>query len=93
MDLELKKARHTKNNPAITIAFEIVKRLFKIEKVSFDSKEMGEKSSGRYVKKQLRCAVSGCFDKDNICCKECDIKKCRYKCNFIDREVCEHQYQ
>jgi hypothetical protein len=28
----------------------------------------------------------------SICCKECNIKNCRYKCDFIDREVCEHEY-
>jgi hypothetical protein len=28
----------------------------------------------------------------NICCKECSIKNCRYKCNFFDKEVCEHKY-
>lgn len=52
---------------------------------------MDDASNGQTVKKQLRCAISSCFDKNNICCKECDIKSCRYKCNFIDQEVCEHQ--
>lgn len=53
---------------------------------------MDKESDAYVVKKQLRCTISGCFDKDNICCKACDIrKKCRFKCNFIDKEECEHQ--
>lgn len=39
-----------------------------------------------------RCGNSGCLDKNDICCKACDIEKCRYKCDFLDLEVCEHQY-
>jgi len=49
-------------------------------------------SNGQGVKVQLRCSSSGCFDMHNICCKACGIKKCRYKCNYIDSEICEYQY-
>lgn len=44
------------------------------------------------AKVMQRCGNSGCLDKNDICCKACDIEKCRYKCEFIDMEVCEHQY-
>lgn len=40
----------------------------------------------------LRCGNSGCLDKNDICCKACDIEKCRYKCDFLGMEICEHQY-
>lgn len=75
----------------ITAACGMAKRLLASEKGVFFSVGMDEKSSKYVVRKQLRCAISSCFDKNNICCKVCDIKKCRYKCNFLDKEVCEHQ--
>ncbi len=92
MNLELYKTSNPKGNTVIAVVYGAAKRLFRIEEEPLSDKEMDEGSNGRIVKKQLRCAVSGCFDKDNICCKECDIKKCRFKCNFIDKEVCEHQF-
>lgn len=49
-------------------------------------------SNKQKVKVLLRCSASGCFDMHNICCKACGIKKCRYKCNFLDKEICEYQY-
>lgn len=50
-----------------------------------------KESNGHNVKKLLRCTISGCFDKYNICCKACDIKKCRYKCNHMDEKECKYQ--
>ncbi len=73
----------------------VVKALKKMKQAAEQRLYVGKvdiTSRGQSVKKQLRCAISSCFDKNNICCKECDIKNCRYKCNFIDKEVCEHQY-
>jgi hypothetical protein len=52
---------------------------------------MDKESNGHNVKKSLRCTISGCFDKYNICCKACDIKKCRYKCNHMHEEECKYQ--
>ena len=91
MNFEFYKTKDSKYNPVIAIACGIVKRLFAIEKGPFFNKEMDYESNGHIVKKLLRCTISSCFDKNNICCKVCDIKKCRYKCNFIDKDVCEHQ--
>lgn len=80
------------HNPKMPIVSKIGKRLFMmIEELGFNRK-VDELSNGHDVKKLLRCAASSCFDKDNICCKACDIKKCRYKCNFLDKGICEHQY-
>lgn len=92
MNLEFYKTKVSEDNPLAAAACRIAKKLLKIEEEPFFSKTVDEESKGHVVKKQLRCAVSSCFDKQNICCKECDIKKCRYKCNFIDKEVCEHQF-
>ncbi|MHB1394747.1 MAG: hypothetical protein ACYCYE_17110 [Clostridia bacterium] len=91
MNLKLNKTKYSKRNPVMSIAYEIVKNLFTIERESFFIKKMDNESNGHIVKKQLRCTISSCFDMHNICCKVCDIKKCRYKCNFIDKEECEHQ--
>ena len=44
------------------------------------------------AKVMQRCGNSGCLDKNDICCKACDIEKCRYKCDFLDKEICDHQY-
>lgn len=49
-------------------------------------------SNGQKVKALLRCSSSGCFDMHNVCCKACTIGNCRYKCNFLDSEICEYQY-
>lgn len=92
MNLDYYGTKTTKHNPVISMAYGIIERLFIIAERSFFSKEIDDGSNGCVVKEQLRCAISGCFDKYNICCKACDIKKCRYKCNFIDKEVCEHQF-
>jgi len=90
--LDFYKLKDTKKGLVISIACGIMERLFMMCGKSYLNNDMDVTSSKPEVKKQLRCAISGCFDKDNICCKACDIKKCRYKCNFIDKEVCEHQY-
>jgi uncharacterized protein YutE (UPF0331/DUF86 family) len=76
----------------VSIACQVAKRLFAIGERRFFVESMDEESNGRVVKKQLKCAISSCFDMGSICCKECTIKNCRYKCDFIDREVCEHEY-
>lgn len=81
-----------KGNCAIPTVFGIVIRLFKLGNEPFLSTNVDEASKGHVARKQLRCAISSCFDMGNICCKECSIKNCRYKCNFIDKEVCEHKY-
>lgn len=82
MSAEYIESEREKRNPIIRIADKLIRIL---------GNKMDKESNGHVVKKQLRCAISSCFDKNNICCKTCDIKKCRYKCNFIDKEVCEHQ--
>ncbi len=64
----------------------------KIARKLFTANEKDEKSNGHVVRKCLRCDISSCFDMGNICCKECSIKNCRYKCNFADKENCEHKY-
>lgn len=92
MNLDYYRTKNVKHNPVISIAYRIIERLFMIDARPLLSKKVDDESNGRAVEKQLRCAVSGCFDKYNICCKACDIKKCRYKCNHIDEEVCEHQF-
>ena len=88
MNWDLEEIRDTKKSYAIFKVFDIAKRLFKTGNKSFYNKSMDERSNGQVVKKQLKCAISSCFDKQNICCKECNIKGCRYKCNFIDNEAC-----
>ena len=62
-----------------------------VEELGFN-KKLDEVSKKQKEIILLRCAASSCFDKYNICCKACDIKNCRYKCNFLDKKVCEHQY-
>lgn len=79
-------------NSMICIACEAVRRIFTKEKQWFFAKNVDNESHGHVVKKQLRCGISSCFDMGNICCKECNIKDCRYKCDFIYKEVCEHEY-
>lgn len=79
-------------NAATAIAYGIIERLSERKEEPLSDTDIDDKSNGHIVKRQLRCAVSGCFDMDNICCKDCYIKNCRYKCNFIDKEVCEHQF-
>lgn len=91
MNCSLGKARIIKESYAIPMVFGIVKRMFKTVYKSYHNKSMDERSNGHVVKKQLKCAVSSCFDRQDICCKECNIKGCRYKCNYLDKEVCEHQ--
>lgn len=60
------------------------------EKSVFNENE-DDGSNGLIVQKQLKCTISTCFDMGNTCCKECEIKTCRYKCNYADKEICEHQ--
>ena len=84
--------KNSSQNPVMSISYLIKEGFFMITGKPFFNKNMDGESKEYEVKKLLRCAVSGCFDKHNICCKACDIKKCRYKCNFVDKEVCEHQY-
>ncbi|KUO76233.1 MAG: hypothetical protein APF77_24055 [Clostridia bacterium BRH_c25] len=90
--MDFYKIKDSKRNPVLSIAYGLAERLFMITGGSSNGKNVDKESNEGEVKKQLRCAISGCFDKDNICCKACDIKKCRFKCNFMDKEVCEHQY-
>ncbi|MGI6586402.1 MAG: hypothetical protein GX301_09980 [Gracilibacteraceae bacterium] len=78
-------------NPAISAACAAVKRLFTIDGRCFSIKNMDEKSDGHVVEKQLKCAVSSCLDMGSICCKECSIRNCRYKCDYVDKEICNHQ--
>lgn len=79
-------------NSMISIACGVARRLFIIGGRGFFCENVDAESNGHVMKKQLRCAISTCFDKGSICCKVCDIKNCRYKCNFIDKVVCENQY-
>lgn len=91
--MDFYKIKNSGQNPVMSLVFRIAERLFMITGKPFFNSNMDGESKEYEVKKLLRCAISGCFDKDNICCKACDIrKKCRYKCNFIDKEVCEHQF-
>lgn len=76
----------------VPITTRIRKRLIMmVEELGFD-KNVDMQSNGQEVKMLLRCTASSCFDKYNVCCKACDIKKCRYKCNHFDKDVCEHQF-
>ncbi len=78
-------------NSVISSALRAARGFFTKGHILFSNECMDKEPNEPVAKKQIRCAISGCFDKYDICCKECDIKNCRYKCNFIDREVCEHQ--
>ena len=92
MNWDYYSTRDTGHNPETPVFSRIGKRLSMIiEELGF-SKKVDEPSNGHEVKELLRCASSSCFDKGNICCKACDIKKCRYKCNFSNQKVCEHQF-
>ncbi|HYF83775.1 MAG TPA: hypothetical protein VEB00_12190 [Clostridia bacterium] len=91
MGSEYYKCESEKRGPEMTIVEMLIYSLRKLADRLFFSKNVDKESDGHIVKKQLRCAISSCFDKNNICCKVCDIKKCRFKCNFIDKEVCDHQ--
>ncbi len=91
MSSEYYKSEIKKKNSVITTAEKLMHTLQKRVERLFFSRKVDEGSNGHIVKTQLRCTISSCFDKNNLCCKVCDIKKCRYKCNFIDKEVCEHQ--
>ncbi len=93
MNSEYYKSEREKRNPIIVLVKKLIWILRKKAEQLFFSRKVDKESNGHIVEKQLRCAISSCFDKNNICCKACDIKKCRYKCNFIDKEVCEHQKQ
>lgn len=79
-------------NSMITNACGIARKLFTVNERGIFIKNRDKKSNGHVVKKCLRCDISSCFDMGNICCKECSIKNCRYKCNFADKENCEHKY-
>lgn len=72
-------------NTIIYDVCEIARKIF-----AADGKD--EKSNRHIVRKCLRCDISSCFDMGNICCKDCSIKNCRYKCDFADKENCEHKY-
>jgi hypothetical protein len=91
MGSEYYKCESEKQGPDMTSVEMLIYSLRKLVERLFLSKKADKEVNGHIVKNQLRCAISSCFDKNNICCKVCDIKKCRYKCNFIDTEVCEHQ--
>lgn len=91
MGSEYYKSESEKRVPEMTILEVLVYSSRKLVERLFFSKKADKESDGHTVKKQLRCTISSCFDKNNICCKVCDIKKCHYKCNFMDKEVCEHQ--
>lgn len=93
MDQESHKAANIKGNTVLYPVWRIIKIFLRIKEESLSNSKLDARSNGHIVKKRLRCAISGCFDMDTICCKECNIKKCMYKCNFIDREVCEHQLE
>jgi len=81
-----------RQNSAISLACQVARRLFTIGKRCIIVEDMDKESNGHVVKKQLKCAISSCFDMGNICCKECNIKNCRFKCDFIDKETCDHEY-
>lgn len=91
MILEAYKPGSKKYNPVKPTNYGISERSLINERKSLYRAIVDKESNGHIVKKQLRCTISGCFDKNNICCKACDIKKCRFKCNFLDKEECEHQ--
>ena len=91
MRSEFYKSKYGRQNPIITISEKFIWTLRKLVERLLYSKKADKESDGQTVKRQLRCTISSCFDKNNICCKVCDIKKCHYKCNFMDKEVCEHQ--
>lgn len=86
---EEKKSKNTSKESAFA---RIGKKLSKSAVELGFSNKMDIQSNEQKAKVLLRCSVSGCFDMHNICCKACGIKKCRYKCNFLDKEICEHQY-
>ena len=92
MSLDNYVTKNAGQNPSISVVCESVEKLFIVAETPLPSKPMDDVSNGQAVESPLRCAISSCFDKGNICCKACDIKKCRYKCNFIDKKVCEHQF-
>ena len=77
--------------PMRSTGYIMAEELLVRERKSFFITKTDKESNPYIVKKQLRCSISGCFDKYNICCKACDIKKCRYKCNYMDKEECEYQ--
>lgn len=85
------KIESGKRNPTIALAGRIAKILGKRVEQLFFNEAAYEGPDKNPVKKQLRCTISTCFDMQNICCKACDIKKCRYICNYIDKVECEHQ--
>jgi len=91
MDSGYYKSDETDTNTLVSTYKRLERKLREYLGLFFFGKKMDDRSDGQIVKKQLRCTISSCFDKNNICCKTCDIKKCRYKCNFMDKEVCEHQ--
>lgn len=86
------RSKYPKRYPGLLIAYEVLRNLFSINVGHKFSLNKDDKSKKNIMERQLRCAASGCFDKADICCKECDIKTCRYKCNFMDKEACEHQF-
>ncbi|MGE5633313.1 MAG: helix-turn-helix transcriptional regulator [Caulobacteraceae bacterium] len=85
------KLESGQRNPTIALAGRLAKILGNKVELLFFNDNMDKTSNGHMVKEQLRCAISGCFDKYNICCKVCDIKNCNYKCNFINDKECKHQ--
>jgi hypothetical protein len=85
-------ARNIGYVPEVPTTVRIRKRLLMMVEELGYGKNVDKQSNGQEVKMLLRCDSSSCFDKYNICCKACDIKKCRYKCNYFDKDVCEHQF-
>jgi len=91
MNSEYYKSEIRKKGNILSRAVRLIRTLCgRVEQLLF-SRKLEKEPNDHTMKKQLRCTISSCFDKHNICCKVCDIKKCRYKCNFIDKEECEHQ--
>lgn len=84
--------KNLKHKSVISVVCRISKRLFAIAERSLLNEKLDGESNVHVVQKQIKCAVSSCLDKHTTCCKACDIKKCRYKCNYADKKVCEHQY-
>lgn len=92
MSAESCKAAYERRKSEISADYRLAGGLAVKERKTLFGIEMDIESNGHNVKKQLKCTISSCFDKNNTCCKACDIrKKCRFRCNFLDMEECPHQ--
>jgi hypothetical protein len=92
MNLQIFSSRTLGYNLLVFNALEYAKKFFAMGAKQQMRNNMDNMSDAHEIKKQLRCSISGCFDKDNLCCKACDIKNCRYKCNNLHKKVCENQF-